>query len=103
MDISHVPAIERVARVLAAHRLSANADGAEPHAGPQVDAAWPHFRDEAIAVLKTLREPDTAMATAGDTAVWENMILAALGEHKTPVVSIGEAPEPGANPFHEGP
>jgi hypothetical protein len=31
-------------------------------------------------VLRTLREPDPAMAAAGDPVIWERMILAALGE-----------------------
>lgn len=103
-DISCLPAIERVARVLAAYRLSANADGAERHAGTQVDAVWRDFRDEAVAILKALREPDGAMAAAGDGAVWDRMILAALGERVPPAVaSIDEPPEPGTDPLHEGP
>lgn len=79
MDISVTPAIERIARVLAAQRLSANAEGHEPSAAPDVDDAWPDYRDDAIAVLKTLREPDAKMAAAGDPAIWERMVAAALG------------------------
>ncbi|SFR86121.1 hypothetical protein [Sphingomonas jatrophae] len=80
MDISTGPVIERVARVLAGQRLSANAGGDQESAGPAVDAAWRDYRADAIAVLKTLREPDRRMAAAGDPAVWERMILAALEE-----------------------
>lgn len=78
MDISNTPLVERIARVLAGQRLSSNADGNQPSAGPDVDDAWPSYRDDAIAVLKTMREPDQTMATAGDPAVWERMVLAAL-------------------------
>ena len=80
MDVSTGNAIERIARVLAGQRLSANAHGDEGSAGRAVDLAWLDHRDDAVAVLKTLREPDVAMAAAGDVAVWERMILAALGE-----------------------
>ncbi|WP_439571443.1 hypothetical protein [Sphingomonas sp.] len=45
-----------------------------------MDAAWPEYRDQALAVLKTLREPDATMAAAGDADVWEKMALAAIGE-----------------------
>jgi hypothetical protein len=79
MDVAQTDAIERIARVIAGQRLSANADGSDSSAGPEVDAAWPDHRDDAVAILKTLREPDAAMAAAGDPAVWEAMVTAALG------------------------
>jgi len=79
MNISRTGAIERIARVLAGQRLSSNAEGSEPSAAPDVDDAWPDFQNDAIAVLKTLREPDSDMAAVGDLAVWERMIAAALG------------------------
>lgn len=104
MDVSKTAAIERIARVLAGQRLSANADGHEPSAAPDVDDAWPDYRDDAVAVLKTLREPDAAMAAAGDPATWERMIAAALGNDLPAAPGTGfEAPEPGADPLHEGP
>lgn len=78
--ISSSPAVERVARVLAGQRLSVNAKGDMSSAGDDVDAHWQEYRDDAIAVLRTLREPDEAMAGAGDPQIWERMILAALGE-----------------------
>ena len=102
MDVSKTGIVERIARVLAGHRLSSNAEGSEPSAAPDVDDAWPDYQDEAIAVLRTLREPDTDMAAAGDVAVWERMIAAALG---TPLdmPEASEPPEPGTDPLHEGP
>ena len=83
MDVSLTPAIERVARVLAGQRISANADGDAESAGRKVDDAWRDYLPDAIAVMKTLREPDSAMAKAGDPQVWEAMILAGL-EQATP-------------------
>lgn len=80
MDIASTGAVERIARVLAGQRLSANADGESPHASDAVDAIWPEFRDDAVSILKALREPDEAMERAGDIAVWQAMIGAALGE-----------------------
>jgi hypothetical protein len=80
MDVSSTPVIERIARVLVARNASANASGDDPSAGPIVDALWQDYRDDALAVLRTLREPDEVMARAGDPAVWEAMVLAALGE-----------------------
>lgn len=79
-DVSKTDAIERIARVLAGQRLSSNAEGSEPSAGPDVDDAWPDYQADAIAVLKTLREPDEAMAAAGDAEIWQRMIAAALEE-----------------------
>lgn len=78
MDISKGDVVERIARVLAGQRLSANAHGGDVSAGEAVDASWCQYRDDAIAVLKTLREPDELMASVGDAAIWERMVLAAL-------------------------
>lgn len=80
MDVSTGNVIERVARVLAGQRLSVNAQGGQESAGGAVEAAWRDYRDDAIAVLKTLREPDAKMAAAGDLRVWEAMILAGLDD-----------------------
>lgn len=81
MDVATTSLAERIARVLAARRLSWNAEGGDPSAGDKVDALWPEHRDDAIAILRTLREPSPAMlAGGGDMAVWEAMILAALAE-----------------------
>jgi hypothetical protein len=102
MDIAKTAAIERVARVLAAQRLSSNAEGSEPSAAPDVDDAWVEYVNDAIAVLKTLRAPDGDMASVGDVAIWERMIAAALG---IPVDAPEnwEPAEPGGDPLHEGP
>ena len=78
MDIAHTTAAERIARVIAGHRLSANADGANPSAGNAVDSVWRDHLGEAIAILHTLREPDAAMAQAGDAATWERMVRVAI-------------------------
>ena len=78
MDVSITPAIERVARVLAGQRISVNAEGDEESAGREVDAVWRDYLPDAVAVMKTLREPDAAMAKAGDPQIWEAMILAGL-------------------------
>lgn len=80
MDIATGPVLERIARVLAGERLSVNAHGDQESAGDAVDAAWRNYREEAMAVLHTLRAPSKAMAAAGDPAVWERMILAAIEE-----------------------
>lgn len=80
MDVASTTAVERIARVLAGRELSTNAEGADPSAGERVDATWRQYREDALAVLRTLREPSPEMAAAGDVAVWEAMILAALDE-----------------------
>ena len=80
MPVSNMDAIERIARVIAARMLSINADGEDASAADEVDASWRDYRDDAISIMKTLREPDAAMAEAGDVAVWERMIEAALAQ-----------------------
>ena len=80
MDVSRGTVVERIARVLAGQRLSLNGDGDHVSAGELVDATWRDHRDDALAVLRTLREPDGAMARAGDPRVWEAIVLAALAE-----------------------
>lgn len=78
MPISNTDLIERIARVIAARVVSSNAEGSDPSAGGIVDTVWRDYRGDALSVLRTLREPDAAMAAAGDVAVWERMIEAAL-------------------------
>ena len=80
MPVSSLSAVERVARVIAARVVSSNAEGDDPSAADRVDASWRDYRKDALSVLRTLREPDPAMAEAGDVAVWERMIEAALAE-----------------------
>lgn len=72
--------LERVARVLAGHALSRNAEGDMPSAGEAVDALWGEYSDAALAVLRTLREPSAAMLAVGDAGVWDRMIHAAIEE-----------------------
>lgn len=80
MPESYAPLVERVARVLAGSELSSNANGTDPHAGPEVDRTWRNHVDDAIAVLHTLREPDEAMAAVGDVDMWRNMVEAAIAQ-----------------------
>lgn len=78
MTEAHTPLVERIARVLAGFALSSNADGNDASAGRTVDQCWPEYRDTALAVIRELREPDAAMAAAGDAAVWSAMVRAVL-------------------------
>lgn len=80
MPVSNLSLVERIARILAGRAVSANAEGDESSAGGLVDAAWRDHREDALSVIRTLREPDPAMAAAGDVATWERMIEAALAE-----------------------
>jgi hypothetical protein len=88
MDVSSQSAAERIARVLAGQRISANAEGDEESAARLVDSSWKDYLMDAVAVLRTLREPDEAMAAAGDAAIWEKMILAALDQAKPETVVL---------------
>jgi len=85
MPVSNTEIIERIARVIAGRVVSSNAEGDDPSAGDRVDAIWRDYRDDALSILRTLREPDPAMAAAGDVAVWERMIEAALAEAEAPL------------------
>ena len=79
MPESNCPLLERVARVLAGAKLSANADGDNGHAAADVDRTWRDHLNQAQAVLHTMREPDEAMAEAGDAETWTRMVETALG------------------------
>lgn len=78
MPVSETPIVERIARVLSGQRFSVNANGTLESAGDEVDRDWRNHVDDALAVLHTLREPDRTMAAAGDPAVWDGMVEAAL-------------------------
>ena len=80
MPESNRPLVERVARVLAGAAHSSNAEGSDPSAGDKVDAVWPEHVNQALAVLHTMREPDEAMAAAGDVETWRTMVEAAIAE-----------------------
>jgi hypothetical protein len=85
--------IERIARVLAGERLSANAEGADPSAGSAVDQRWRDYRDQAVAVLKSLRDPPPEIDAATDREAWSRAIAAALGEQAEPEGRLGEVAE----------
>ena len=78
MPVSEMPMVERIARVLAGAAHSSNAEGSDPSAGEKVDLAWREHVNQAFAVLHTMREPDSAMASAGDADTWTRMVEAAL-------------------------
>lgn len=78
MPVSNMDVIERIARVIAGRMVSINAEGDSASAGVEVDRIWRDYREDAVSVLRTLREPDTAMAGAGDVETWGRMIDAAL-------------------------
>jgi hypothetical protein len=82
-----VQIIERVARVLAGQHFSRNAHGEGPAGVPAADLVDMHWRDhtdDAVAVLKTLREPGEEMCAAGEAAggstaaMWDAMVRAAI-------------------------
>ena len=78
MPGSEMPLVERIARVLAGAAHSSNAEGSDPSAGEKVDLAWREHVNQALAVLHTMREPDSQMASAGDADTWSRMVEAAL-------------------------
>ena len=80
MPVSNTSLVERIARVIAGRVVSVNAGGSDPSAGDRVDSIWRDYRGDALSVIRTLREPDPAMAEAGDVDNWERMIEAALAE-----------------------
>ena len=84
MPESNRPLVERVARVLAGAAHSSNAEGSDPSAGSKVDQVWPEHINEALAVLHTMREPDEAMAAAGDVETWRTMVEAAIAQRVDP-------------------
>lgn len=79
-DRAQTSPVERVARTLAGHALSKNAEGDLASAGEAVDALWPEYSDAALAVLRTLREPSGQMLAVGDAAIWDRMIHAAIDD-----------------------
>jgi hypothetical protein len=80
MPLAHSPLVERIARVLAGRALSKNANGDGASVSGDVDLCWPDFREDAIAVLRELREPDPSMAQVGDAATWQKMVHVALDQ-----------------------
>lgn len=80
MPVSNTSLVERISRVIAGRVVSINAGGQDPSAGDRIDAIWRDYCGDALSVIRTLREPDPAMAEAGDVATWERMIEAALAQ-----------------------
>ena len=78
MPESNCPVVERVARVLAGAKLSANAEGDDDHAAEEVDRTWRDHLNQAQAVLHTMREPDEDMAKSGDAESWSAMVETAI-------------------------
>lgn len=78
----HTSLVERIARVLCGVEHSANAEGSEEHAAAHVERHWPSHRNQALAVLKSIRETDPAGAAAGDPAQWTRMVEASIAEAK---------------------
>ena len=78
MPVSEMPLVERIARVLAGAAHSSNAEGSDPSASEKVDLTWREHVNQALAVLHTMREPDSQMASAGDADTWSRMVEAAL-------------------------
>ena len=78
MPVSSMSIVERIAGVIAGRLVSINAEGGDPSAGHRVDEIWRDYREDALSVLRTLREPDPQMAAAGDVETWERMVRAAL-------------------------
>lgn len=70
--------VERIARVLCGAEHSANAEGTETSAGDHVNRHWPKHRNQALAVLHAIREPDQAGLAAGDAQVWQKMVEASI-------------------------
>lgn len=78
----HSNIVERIARVLAGRALSVNAEGDDPSAGPSVDELWQDHVEEALSVLRAIREPDQHMASVGDSDTWQRMVEAAIDAEK---------------------
>ena len=84
--------VERIARVIAGYRLSANADGFETSAASSVDRDWSQHQDEAVAILKALRDPSPMMLEVGLGKEWSTLIdhevlLADTGRSETSLIS----------------
>lgn len=77
MTDTTLPMLERIARVLAGAEVSANADGDDAHAARQVDETWPNHRNQAMAILHVMREPDAEVGES-DGLVWRRLIEAAI-------------------------
>ena len=103
--------VERVARVLAGWHFSRNGDNNAPEGVPVatfVDQHWVDYRNDALAVLRTLREPDQRMLAAGTQVageqarqVWEAMARAAVGEGEPHNAAMAERTAAGAGASYQ--
>jgi hypothetical protein len=79
--------IERISRVLAGQYFNrpSTRPGLTGAAGDDasvlVDQNWVDFQEDAIAVLKTLRQPPPSLTNENDAALWGLVIQSALGPH----------------------
>ncbi len=73
-----IPLLERISRVLAGAEISSNADGDDPHAATAVDDSWQHYRNQAMAILHVMREPDSGVQDASEAALWRKLIDSAI-------------------------
>ena len=80
MTDTTLPMLERIARVLAGAEVSANADGDDAHAARVVDESWPNHRNQAMAILHVLREPDPRVEDSAAAEAWRKQIDAAIAE-----------------------
>jgi hypothetical protein len=78
MTDTTLPMLERIARVLAGAEVSANGDGDNPHAAQEVDEHWRDHRNQAMAILHVMREPDADVRDENDALVWRRLIEAAI-------------------------
>ena len=83
MPVSNMSLVERIARVIAGRVLSINAEGEDASASDEVDSTWRDYREDALSILRTLREPDPAMAEAGDVDNGHRIVEAALDAAET--------------------
>ena len=81
-DTAQTSLVERIARVLCGAEHSANAEGSNRSVGDYVNQHWPEHRNQALAVLHAIREPDQAGAAAGDAAVWQRMVEASIAKEE---------------------
>lgn len=80
MPVSNTNLVERIARVIAGRVVSINSGGSDAHAGERIDEIWSDYREDALSIIRTLREPDPVMAAAGDVETWRRMVEAALAD-----------------------
>lgn len=81
MPIAATPLAERIARVLAGLSLSDNGHGDQASASASVDRSWEKHVKDAMAVIRTMREPDPDMVRVGNEKVWAAMVDALINSN----------------------